>query len=108
MRLSNKVNRTELYERLPGPRICSPSAQVVAEAKEQFSATVAGDVLESELERRGSRLPASTCRAISTDGLYVAPAPIPDLLTLSVRADIANSLSEIASARVTIIRSSPE
>lgn len=84
------------------------SVQMMAGAKQQFSATVMGDVgsaLSWTVE--GSGCLASTCGIISGDGLYTAPPTPPNPPTITVRATLGTALGQTASATVTLVQSSP-
>ncbi len=90
-----------------GIEISPGSAQLATNAKEQFSATVTGDASSSvSWNVAGRGCAASTCGTISANGLYVAPATIPDS-TITVTATLADKPSETASATVTLVPTSP-
>ena len=87
-----------------GITIFPPSAQVVIGAKEQFAATVTGDPASPVTwSVEGPGCIKSTCGVISSNGLYSAPAKIPDPAIITVMAT-SDASSESGSARVTIIQ----
>lgn len=83
------------------------SVQVLAGAKQQFQATITGDVGSAvSWSVEGPGCLASTCGAISGDGLYTAPPMTPNPPTITVRATLGTAPGQTASATVTV-QSSP-
>jgi TonB family protein len=83
-------------------------AQLAVGETQQFSATLTGDPsLPVRWSVEGPGCTASACGVISSGGLYVAPADIPDPPTINVIATIANKPDKTASAHVVILHSSP-
>lgn len=91
-----------------GITVSPSSVQVVTGAKQQFSATVTGDMNSVVTwSVGGPGCAASTCGVISAEGLYTAPLRIPNPATITVTATLATTPSETASATLTIVQSSP-
>ncbi len=91
-----------------GIEISPTSVQLATNAKQQFSATVTVDASSAvSWIVAGPGCSASTCGTISAEGLYFAPARIPDSATIMVTATIADKPSETASASVKITPESP-
>jgi TonB family protein len=91
-----------------GIAVSPASPQVVSGAKQQFSAIVIG-ATNSEVNWKvsGSGCSGSACGSISSDGLYIAPSSIPNPPSVIVTATLATAPSEVASATVTVVQSSP-
>jgi TonB family protein len=87
-----------------GPVVVLPgSAQLVAGAKQQFSATVPGTTNSAvNWSVGGSGCAASACGSISADGLYTAPLGVPNPATVIVTAASVADPAKTGSAKVTI------
>jgi len=86
------------------PVVVSPwSTQLVAGAKQQFSATVPGATNSAvNWSVGGSGCAASACGSISADGLYTAPLGVPNPATVIVTAASVADPTKTGSAKVTI------
>ena len=81
------------------------SAQVATGSKQQFHATITDAVDSAVTWSVGGRgCEGSACGTISADGLYTAPAKVPNPATISVTAAAAISPTESASSTVTIVQ----
>ena len=91
-----------------GIEISPSSAHLGPNSQQQFSATVTGAASSSvSWNVAGTSCAASACGTISANGLYTAPAKVPDSAVITVTATIADKPSESALASVTIVPMSP-
>ena len=83
----------------------SPANAVVAVSNQlQFRATVAGSTNAAiDWSISGSACSGSTCGTITSGGLYTAPATVPQLATIVVKASAQIEVSQSASAIVNIV-----
>jgi hypothetical protein len=83
----------------------SPANAVVAVRQQlQFRATVDGSTNTSiDWSISGSACSGSSCGSITSGGLYTAPATLPSLATIIVKASAQIEVSQSASAVVTIV-----
>lgn len=76
---------------------------------QQFSARLTGAasvVVKWSLQGRGCE--GSTCGTVSADGLFTAPAKLPNPATITITARSESAPDAIASATVTILNSEPQ
>jgi len=85
-----------------GVTVSPTSTQVAVGSQQQFHATIVG--AEDSTVTWSVGCEGSTCGTISADGLYTAPAKIPNPPTLAVTATLTNAPMESASSTVTIVR----
>ena len=85
-----------------GVTVSPTSTQVAVGSQQQFHATIVG--AEDSTVTWSVGCEGSTCGTISADGLYTAPAKIPNPPTLAVTATLKNAPMESASSTVTIVR----
>jgi TonB family protein len=85
--------------------VSPPSAQVTEGASQQFSATTTGATNSAvSWIVRGEGCNASDCGTISSNGLYIAPARIPNPPKVTVTAAMADDPEKFDSAVVVIVQ----
>jgi TonB family protein len=89
------------FVRILGVTVSPTSTQVAVGSQQKFHATIAG--AEDLTVNWSVGCEGSTCGTISADGLYTAPAKIPNPATISVTATLKNATMESASSTVTIV-----
>jgi len=83
----------------------SPTSAIVAvNSQQQFRATVAGSTNTSvDWSISGAACSGSSCGTITSGGLYTAPAVVPSLSTIIVKATSQIDVSQSASAVVSVV-----